>query len=317
MNLEDVRVLITGGAGFIGANLAKFLVGKGAKVTVFDDFSTGYMENLEEIARDVVIVRADVRDFESVKEAIANQEYVFHMAANASVPISTENPQYDFEVNAVGTFNVLKAMLDLDLDAPLLFASSAAVYGEPKSVPIQEDHELKPLSPYGTSKLTAELYCQTFHRVYGLPTVCLRYFNVYGPLQRKYVMFDLLNKLKKQQDKLEVLGTGNQVRDFLYVSDAVEAAVLLAQTPSAFGEVYNVGTGVGTSIRKLVVLLLKTLNLQDKTEVYYTSQSWKGDVQKLVADIAKIRKHNFQPKVRLKTGLRRLINWYNNSILRK
>lgn len=317
MNFNDSRVLITGGSGFIGSHLAKVLLKEGAKITIFDDFSTGSMWNIREILNYVTVVKGDVRDFESVKKAVADQDFVFHLAANASVPISTKNPRYDFEVNAFGTLNVLEALLDLASKAPLIFASSAAVYGEPKSIPIPEEYPLRPVSPYGTSKLTGEVLCRTFCHVYSLPTICFRYFNVYGPLQRKYVMFDIMNKLRKRHDRLEVLGTGNQIRDFVYISDALDVTLLLARTPSAFGEVYNVGTGIGTTIRELVNLILQVTSLQHKTKVLYTNESWKGDVQKLVADITKIEEYGFRPKIELKTGLTRFIHWYNTSYLQE
>ena len=317
MNFNDSRVLITGGAGFIGSNLAKFLLEEGAKITIFDDFSTGSMWNIREILNYVTVVKGDIRDFESVKKAVADQDFVFHLAANASVPISTKNPRYDFEVNAFGTLNVLEALLNLGSKAPLIFASSAAVYGEPKSIPIPEEYPLRPASPYGTSKLAGEVLCRTFCHVYGLPTICFRYFNVYGPLQRKYVMFDIMNKLRKRHDRLEVLGTGNQIRDFIYISDAMDVTLLLARTPSAFGEVYNVGTGIGTTIRELVNLILQVTSLQHKTKVLYTNESWKGDAQKLVADIIKIKEYGFRPKIELKTGLTRFIHWCNTSYLQE
>jgi UDP-glucose 4-epimerase len=317
MSFTDSNVLVTGGAGFIGANLAKILFEKRAKITIFDDFSSGSMLNLKEIKNYVTIVRGDVRDFESVKKVVANQDFVFHMAANASVPNSIENPSYDFKVNALGTLNVLKALLDLDSDALLVFASSAGVYGEQSSTPISEKSSLKPLSPYGASKLTGEILCQTFSNVYGLRTLRLRYFNVYGPLQRKYVMFDLVNRLRKRQDILEVLGTGNQIRDFIYISDAIDAALLLAKTPSAFGEVFNIGTGTGITIRELVNLILSVLGLECKTKVLYTNKSWEGDVQKFIAGVKKIKEYGFQHKVDLKTGLVHFIDWYDTSYLQE
>lgn len=317
MSFNDSNVLVTGGAGFIGANLARILFEKRAKITIFDNFSSGSMLNLRAVKNHVTIVKGDVRDFEAVKKVVADQDFVFHMAANASVPNSIENPSYDFKVNAVGTLNVLKALLDLDSDALLVFASSAGVYGEQDSTPISEKSPLKPLSPYGASKLTGEILCQTFSNVYGLRTLRLRYFNVYGPLQRKYVMFDLVNKLRKRQDILDVLGTGNQIRDFIYISDAIDAALLLANTPSAFGEVFNIGTGTGITIRELVNLILSILGLKCKTKVLYTNKSWKGDVQEFIAGIKKIKEYGFQHKVNLKAGLTQFINWYNASYLQE
>jgi len=317
MDFSNSKVLVTGGAGFIGANLANRLLKEGATVTIFDDFSVGTRRNLKDIANQVTVVKGDVRDFEMAKKVILGQDFVFHMAANASVPISSENPKYDFEVNAMGTLNVLEALRGLGSSIPLVFASSAAVYGGHGLAPSSEENPLKPLSPYGASKLAAEAMCQAFYRTYGLPTICLRFCNVYGPLQRKYVMFDVMEKLRRQEDKLEILGTGNQVRDFIYVSDVIDACLMLAKTPAAFGKVYNVGTGVGTTIKELVDVILDLLGLQNKTKVFYTNKSWTGDVEKLHADVTRIKKLGFRPKFDLRTGVARFIEWYKNSYLQE
>jgi UDP-glucose 4-epimerase len=317
MDFKNCKVLITGGAGFIGANLANRLLKEGAAVTVYDDFSVGSRWNLKEIVNEVTVVKGDVRNFAKVKRAAGGQDFVFHLAANASVPISSENPKYDFEVNAAGTLNVLEALRELGSSAPLVFTSSAAVYGEHKSVSPSEECLPRPLSPYGASKLAAEVTCQAFYHTYGLPTICLRFCNVYGPLQRKYVMFDIMEKLQKGEDKLEILGTGSQVRDFIYIFDAIDACLMLAETPAAFGQVYNVGTGVGTTIRELVGVILGVLGLQDKTKVFYTNESWVGDVERLLADVTRIRGLGFRPKIDLKTGLTRFIDWYKSSYLQE
>lgn len=315
MDFNDLKVLVTGGAGFIGANLAKRLLKEGAIVTILDDFSVGSKWNLKEIVNDVTIVKGDVRDSAMLKKVTMGKDFVFHLAANASVPISSENPKYDFEVNAAGTLNVLEALRDLGSSVPLVFTSSAAVYGEHKSVPPSEECPPRPLSPYGASKLAAEVLCQAFYRTYGLPTICIRFCNVYGPLQRKYVMFDIMEKLQGQEDKLEILGTGAQVRDFIYISDAIDACLMLAETPAAFGELYNVGTGVGTTIQELVGVILDVLGLQNRTKVLYTNESWIGDVERLLADVTRIRGLGFRPKIDLRTGLTRFIDWYKSSYL--
>jgi UDP-glucose 4-epimerase len=317
MDFKNSRALITGGAGFIGANLANRLLREGATVTIFDDFSVGSKWNLREIVNDINVVKDDVRNLVKVKRAVREQDFVFHLAANASVPISSENPKYDFEVNVAGTLNVLEALRELGSSTSLVFASSAAVYGERGSTPPSEECSPRPLSPYGASKLAAEVLCQAFYHTYGLPTICLRFCNVYGPLQRKYVMFDIMEKLQRGEDKLEILGTGAQVRDFIYISDAIDACLMLVETRSAFGEVYNVGTGVGTTIRELVGVILGVLGLEGRTKVLYTNESWIGDVERLLADVTRIRGLGFQPKINLKTGLARFIDWYKGSYLQE
>jgi len=314
MTFNDCEALVTGGAGFIGANLAKELVQKGARVTIFDDFSSGSVQNIRDIEDRVTVVKADVRDFDSAKRVVKNQDFIFHLAANTSVSFSVSDPRHDFEVNALGTLYMLKSMLDLDSDAVFLLSSSAAVYGEAEALPISEDQPTRPMSPYGASKLAAEQLCRTFHKNYGLRTVCLRYFNVYGPLQRKYVMLDLLKKLDERQDVLEVLGTGDEMRDFIFVSDVVDATLLLAQLPAAVGETFNVGSGVGTRIRDVASNIVEMLGLHNKTRIHYTGTSWKGDVKFFWADIKKIMNQGFHPKVELRQGLELLREWYQGSL---
>lgn len=316
MKIKGKFALVTGGAGFIGSHLVERLISEGASVRILDKLSTGEKANVPNSDK-VEFLRGDVRNLRHIRAALEDIELVFHEAAQINPVKAVEKPLYDFEVNALGTMNVLKAMSSLDSDAVLLFASSAAVYGETKTVSISEQHSLRPVSPYGASKLAAEILCQTFYRTYGLKTICLRYFNIYGPLQHKYVMFDLLKKLYERQTVLKVLGTGEQMRDFMYISDAINATLLLAQTPTAFGETFNVGSGLGTSISNLATTILQILGLQDKTKIHYTGVSWEGDVPALVADIIKIKELGFRVKVGLKNGLTQLINWFNHSYLRE
>jgi UDP-glucose 4-epimerase len=191
---KDKEVLITGGAGFIGSCLTETLVGLGSKVKVIDNLSEGKLENIKHLLKYVNFIEGDIRDLETVKKVIRGQECIFHLAANASVPNSIENLDYDLETNFKGTYNFLKAIHQNKKGSKLIYASSAAVYGEPKFFPVTESHPLSPISPYGASKLSGEAYCLVFNRVYNLKTVALRLFNVYGPKQPRYVIFDLLSK---------------------------------------------------------------------------------------------------------------------------
>jgi len=305
------RALVTGGAGFIGSWLSESLVNLGASVRILDNFRSGTVNNLASVLRSVELVKGDVRDYEVVERAVEDAEFVFHLAANASVPASTDNPDYDFNTNALGTYNVLKAMRKKCEDAVLVYTSSAAVYGEPAYTPIDERHPLSPASFYGASKVAGEAYCSAFHRIYGMKTVILRLFNTYGPRQPRYVMYDLLKKLSRNPKKLEMLGTGHQKRDFTYVTDCVTAILLAAERPDAIGEALNVGNGRSVTIKRLVELILDRLGLTDETTVFYTGKSWKGDVSALEANIDLSKKIlGYDPKVSLERGVARVIDWF-------
>ncbi|MFA4701982.1 SDR family NAD(P)-dependent oxidoreductase [Pyrococcus kukulkanii] len=311
MKLKDKNILVTGGAGFIGSHLVDELVEIGANVIVVDNLKDGTLENLKESIDRIKFYDTDVRDYQRIKEILESHsvEVVFHLAANANVPYSVKHPEYDFETNAVGTFNILKASLDTDVKK-VIYASSAAVYGEPEYTPIDEKHPLNPISPYGASKLAGERLGFAYYKTYGLPFVAMRIFNTYGPRQRRYVMYDLIQKLKRNPKELEVLGTGEQVRDYCYVKDTVRAFILAAESSKSTGEAYNIAGGNPISIKELVDLILEVMGLKGITKVHYTGQSWKGDIKTLIADISKIKKDlGFKPKYALKDGIRDLLNY--------
>ncbi|HDN83776.1 MAG TPA: SDR family NAD(P)-dependent oxidoreductase [Candidatus Altiarchaeales archaeon] len=315
MKLKGKRILVTGGAGFIGSHLVDRLVEEDAEVVAIDNLKDGDLSNLDKSKDRIEFHKVDIRDFEALKKAMDGVEVVFHLAANANVPYSVENPKYDFETNALGTFNVLKLSLDLDVEK-VIYASSAAVYGEPVYVPIDERHPLNPISPYGASKLAGERSGFAYYSTYGLKFVAMRIFNTYGERQRRYVMYDFLRKLRENPKRLEVLGTGEQVRDFCYVEDCVEAFILAAEKNVAVGDVFNIAGGNPISIRDLAYLMVKILGLDGKTEVVFTGESWKGDIVNLYADISKIKsKLGFEPKVGLEEGILRLKEWFDEVYL--
>ena len=313
MKLKGRKVLVTGAAGFIGSHLVDRLVEEGAEVVAIDNLKDGDLSNLTESMDKIELHEIDIRDFESLKEVMDGVEIVFHLAANANVPYSVEDPRYDFETNALGTFNVLKLSLDFGVEK-VVYASSAAVYGEPVYVPIDEKHPLNPISPYGASKLSGERLGFAYFKTYGLPFVAMRIFNTYGPRQRRYVMHDFLRKLRENPNRLEVLGTGEQIRDFCYVKDCVEAFVLACKSSNAVGEAFNIAGGNPISIRDLAFLMAKILGLDGRTKVVFTRESWKGDIVKLYADISKIKnKLGFEPKIGLEEGILRLKEWFDEN----
>jgi UDP-glucose 4-epimerase len=194
----------------------------------------------------------------------------------------------------------------------VLFASSSTVYGEAE-LPTSEDYPLRPISNYGASKAAAEAYCSSYSSLYGLRTASLRYFNIYGPRSRKGVMFDLLEKLRRDRDRLEVLGTGKQEKDYLYIDDAVDATLLVAEKGRLGGEAYNVGSGVSYTVKELAMSLLEILGLGGRIKVICKGGlSWPGDVQRTRADISKLGKLGFSPKVELDRGMRTFVDWYQS-----
>jgi UDP-glucose 4-epimerase len=299
------NILITGGAGFIGSHLAEKLARKN-NVVILDNFQAGSRENLQHVIERVKIVQGDIRDSATVNDTAAESNIIFHLAANASVPSSVQDPRYDFETNALGTLNVLEAARKYDVKN-VVYASSAAVYGEPEYLPMDENHPTRPISPYGVSKLAGEHMGTVYKEVYGLNFSAVRIFNTYGPRQPRYVMYDLLKKLKLNPSELEVLGTGGQVRDYCYVSDMVDALMLVAQKGEG---IYNVAGGIPTSVREVAEFLVSKIS--PHTRIVYTGTSWKGDVQVLTADIQKIRTLGFDPKVSLHEGIQELITWFTS-----
>ncbi|MBK8167114.1 MAG: GDP-mannose 4,6-dehydratase [bacterium] len=307
MSLAQSRVLVTGGAGFIPSHVVDLLVAQGAKVVVLDDMSAGKTENLVGVKDDIEFVVGSVADAELVDRLVKGCHLVFNFAANADVPRSVKFPEVDFATNAVGAFNVYTSCRRHGV-ARIMQASTAAVYGEPEYTPMDERHRLRPISPYGSSKLAAEAMGLAWHHTYALPFTAIRIFNTYGPRQPRYVIYDLFRKIQANSQRLEVLGTGEQIRDYCYVADTAAAFVNLALNPTAVGDVYNIAGGSPVSIKQLVAMILDTLGLTD-TEVYYTGQSWPGDINRLVAGLDKIRGTGFAPTVDLTEGLKRFAAW--------
>ena len=307
------RALVTGAAGFIGSHVVERLLSEGVEVVGFDSFTNGYEENLAGVLGrpDFRLVRADIRDRDRLLEACRGVDLIVHMAAQPSVARSTEEPLEDFEVNALGTLNVLECARRCDVKT-FLFASSSTVYGVAE-VPTPEDHPLRPISNYGASKVAGEAYCQSYCSLYGMRAASLRYYNVYGPRSRKGVMFDLLEKLRRNWRKLEVIGDGNQRKDYLYISDAVEATMLVLKRGRLEGEAYNVGSGESLTVREIVEMILEAVGLKGLTGVVYTGKSWAGDVPVTLADVSRLRRIGFEPKVHVREGLGMFIEWYEGN----
>ncbi len=306
--LKETEVLVTGGAGFIGSHLCETLLEQDAKVIAYDNLSTGKIEYIRDLPeKKIKFIQGDIRDSTALEKAARNSETIFHLAAQTSVPFSMKKPKEDFEVNAHGTLNVLE--IARKKDARIVFASTAAVYGNAEKTPTPEDYPTRPISFYGLSKRVAEDYCQFYHENYGVEVVILRIFNVYG-LRGHGVIPDFLNKLKKTPGRLEVLGTGEQSRDFIHVSDVVRALVLCAQHQKVDGQVYNLGSGTATSVTAIARMMIASLNMRGVTKLSFTGgQAWEGDAKLTHADISKIvAELNWRPLVKLRDGIKNLLS---------
>jgi UDP-glucose 4-epimerase len=304
------RVLVTGGAGFIGSHLVNVLVKTGYEVVVFDNFSTGRMENVEACLNEAnfSIVNGDVRDRGAVNEALKEVEAVFHLAAITSVPYSIKYPRVTREVNVGGTRNLLEACVDNDVER-FNFVSTCAVYGEAEYLPIDEKHPTRPVSPYAESKLEAENLCLAFQKKYGLNAVVFRLFNVYGSRMREdqygTVIIRFIKRLMDGKPPI-IYGDGEQTRDFVHAADTVNALMLALNNKAAAGETFNIGFGTPVTVNRLARLLIELFKAEDVKPVYRNKRS--GDIRNSYADIHKARDFlGFKPSLNLEEGLSMLL----------
>lgn len=307
--MKDRRVLVTGGAGFIGSHLVDELVERGARVAIVDDWSKGRLDNIAGVADRIDVHRKDLR--EEALVALLTEiapELVFHLAGFASAPDSVQDVRADFEQNAVATLNLLEGVRSVVPEARVVFASSAAVYGEGSDQPIPEEHPTVPLAPYGVSKLAAERYLNVYAKVFGLRTASLRLFPVYGPRLRRHVMWDLMVKLQANPDELTLEGDGTQVRDFLYVANAVEALLHVAESAPLEGEVYNASDERPITIRELAGSIAAAMKLSPR--IVTTGVVRPGSSRSWIADTAKLRALGFEPVVDGDHGLRDYVEWF-------
>ena len=297
------RAAVTGGAGFIGSHLVEELASRDFHVTIVDDLSTGKMANVERLCGDgqVDFAQESIVNLPALRKLFRGADYVFHQAALASVPLSIEKPEVANEVNLTGTLNVLLAARDNGA-RKVVFASSAAVYGDTPFLPNREDMTPSPMTPYAVTKLAGEHYCRVFHEVYGVPTVCLRYFNVYGPRQDVNSWYSAaISKFIQCVSEGEppvIFGDGEQARDFVFVGDIVRANIMAAE--SAATGVYNIGTGTSVSVNELAMKIVSAMGRQMEP-VHAPPRP--GDIRLSVADISRARAFDYQPRTVLEEGL--------------
>ena len=311
--MKNISVLVTGGAGFIGANLVRMMIDVGYKVSVFDNFSTGSYTFLEGLPVD--IVEGDVLDRDLLGEVIGTHHAIVHLAAQTGVPGSLIDPYHDCEANVIGTLNVLEACRaakessDRKVPQKIVFASSNAPLGR-QIPPASEDKAPLPVSPYGASKLAAEAYCLAYYGSWGLNTIVLRFGNVYGPFsEHKGSVVSEFFKAICNNDVITMHGDGEQTRDFVYVADLCRS-VLLALDCDEVGEVYQIATGVETSINRLVEMVQ---DVSGSDTSIYKAPTRHGDVRKNYSMIVKAREMlGWDPEVNLDLGLRKTYEWFVN-----
>ena len=307
-SLRGERVVITGGAGFVGSNLARAVRDLGAKVVILDDFFTGREDNVPE---GVEVVRGSVTDYALVRDVLKGASVVFHEAAR-NIVVSTRNPREDFETNIGGTLNVLIAAKEAPAPVRVVYAGSASVYGNPRHLPINEDDVTAMLSPYAVSKFSGENYCRAFYESYGVWATSVRYSNVYGPGQRSDNPYcGVIAKFfdaALDGSAIRIHGDGEQTRDFTYVEDAVSATIAAALSPKAEGNVYNVGTGRETGINQLARSIIAVT--ESKSTVELVDRRDIDNIRRRVLNIEKIRRElRWIPSVTLEEGLRRTSAW--------
>ncbi len=307
------RYLITGGAGFIGSHLARTLLSLGEEVVVLDDLSTGKRENLGDIMDRVKLIVGDICDIGRVKEAMEGIDYVFHQAAVVSVPRSIDEPVRTNEVNVDGTLNCLLVARDVKAKR-FVFAASSSAYGDSPKLPKHEDMTPRPLSPYGVSKLVGEMYCRVFYEVYGLPTVSLRYFNIFGPYQDPHSQYAavvpiFITRLLKGESP-QVFGDGEQSRDFTYIDNAVQANLLATRSDKADGKTINVACGTQYTLNELAKNL-KRLTGSDIDPTHDEPRA--GDIKHSLGDISRASSLlGYSPKISFEEGLERTVAWFKS-----
>jgi UDP-glucose 4-epimerase len=284
------------------------LISDGRRIKVLDNFSCGRMENVAHNRdnRNVEILRGDLKNFDEAEGAVRDVDVVFHYAANPEVRVSTTNPEIHFNENVVATFNLLQAMRRNDV-GEIVFASSSSVYGEPEEIPVGEEAPIRPVSVYGASKAACENLIHAYSKLYGIKAIILRYANVVGPRLRHGVIWDFVNKLKKNPSELEILGDGKQVRSYIYIDDAVEATIITWRKSANSFEVYNIASEDWITVDKIadeVISIMKLNNVKKTYKPMLHGVGWLGDVKRVALRIEKLKMLGFKPAMKSREAIR-------------
>ncbi|MCC6056596.1 MAG: NAD-dependent epimerase/dehydratase family protein [Desulfurococcaceae archaeon] len=316
-----MKILVTGGAGFIGSHLVDRLVRDGYRVRVVDNLSSGRLENIKHHldAGNVEIIVGDLKDPQVALEAVEGVDVVFHFAANPEVRVSTTNPEIHFNENIVATFNLLEAMRMKGVKE-LVFASSSSVYGEPEEIPVDENAPIRPVSVYGASKAACEALIHAYTKLYGVKAVVLRYANIVGPRLRHGVVWDFINKLLKNPTELEILGDGKQVRSYIYVDDAVEATITAWRRTETSYEAYNIASEDWITVDEVTDEVIKAMGLSNVKKIYKPvlhGVGWPGDVKRIALKIGKIKRLGFKPAMNSREAVRTTVRMLLEEIKEK
>jgi len=312
-----MKILVTGGAGFIGSHIVDRCVAEGHEVRVLDDLSNSTITNLEEHIKKQTIefLKGDIRDPKIVEDSIRNVDVVFHEAAQVSVPLSMDDPLHTDDINVRGTLNLLAAASDEKVER-FVYASSSSVYGDPKKLPVTEDSPLQPLSPYAASKIAGEAYCTSFCKAQGLPTASLRYFNVFGPRQGSNGYAGVIPAFTRSLldgKPASIFGDGNQTRDFVHVRDVIQANMLAMSKNTAAGMAYNIGSGKPVTVTELARVLSEIAGGRSPPPIYLPPRS--GDVKHSLADITRAKEAlGYRPETDLKADLEALFKSWERQV---
>ncbi len=323
MNI-DGKVIVTGGAGFIGSYIVEKLVDMGMEVAVIDNFSSGSLDNLRKVlsTSSVEIIKADLKQVDKWSKTFRNAKIVFHYAANPEVRVSSINPRIHFEENIVTSFNVLEAARVHDVEY-IVFASSSTVYGDARKIPTPEDyHPLEPISVYGASKLAVENLIIAYTKLYGLRALIIRYANIIGPRSSHGVIIDFVNKLRRNPQKLEILGDGTQRKSYLYVTDAVEATLHLfnyfVEKSNKSYDIFNVGNYDWITVNEIAHIVIRALGLDNVEFIYRPATSdgrgWPGDVKLMLLDISKAISTGWKPKYSSREAVELTVKHYAKTL---
>ena len=308
-SMNGKRALVTGGAGFIGSHLVDRLVTEGWHVRVLDNFSTGRIENLLHYKSNprFEIIQGDLKNKEVCIKVVEDVDVVFHFAANPEVRVSTTNPEMHFNENIVATFYLLEILRRKDVKK-LVFASSSSVYGEPDTIPVDEEAPIRPASVYGASKAACENLMHAYSKLYGIKAVVLRYANVVGPRLRHGVIHDFIIKLLRNPNELEILGDGTQIRSYIYINDAVRATMIAYNKANRYFNVYNVASEDWITVNEVADIVVNALGLRNVKYIYKPVAhgiGWIGDVKKIALSIDKLKQLGFNPKLNSREAVKR------------
>ncbi len=308
--------LITGGAGFIGSNMVRFLLKKSIRVRVLDNFETGKKENLAEVKSDIEIIKGDIRDVRVCKKSVEGVDVVYHLAALGSVPRSMKDPATSHDVNVNGTFNMLDASRLAGVKR-FVFASSSSVYGRSAVLPQHEGLPLQPISPYAANKAAGEMYCRAWFEAYGLQTICLRYFNVFGPRQDPNSQYaaaiPLFVSLLLRDKRPIIFDDGEQSRGFTYIDNVTTANWLAATAPKTEGQAINISTANAVSVNTVVNTIRQLLGKENIKPDYQPPRA--GDIKHSLADVSRAKQIiGYEPLVSFDQGIRLAIDWYKNNL---